>query len=167
MAGVPRNLPIPRGTLSLGLAEYYANQVATAGAQVSGGVGQFANVGVFNNSNFGHLIYVMGCTVWSSDPAGAVILRRHQAGIDGGTIIQPAQLNPFIAMTDGYLFTNSDGLSGTGRAIWTFAGGGYPTDWPYDSPLAILPAGWQLYTDPPSPGSTIAASFRWFTIRGA
>lgn len=165
MAGAPRNLPMPRGSLSLGLAEYFANQVATGAAQVTGGVGQFANVGLFNDSAMGHLMYVVGCTVWNSDPNGAVILRRHQAGLGTGTLVEPAQLNPFMAKTGGLVFINSDGLTGAGRGVWSFAGGGFPTDWPYDSPIAILPAGWQLYTDPPSANSTIAAAFRWFTMR--
>ncbi|HKD78802.1 MAG TPA: hypothetical protein VKH81_03865 [Candidatus Angelobacter sp.] len=165
MAGVPRNLPMPRGSLSLGLAEYYANEVVSSAASVTASAGNFANIGLFNQSATGQTIYVVGCTIWCSASSGAVILQRRHAGIGGGSLIEPSNLSPMFGQRDGQMFINPNGVTGMGSPVWSFSGGGYPTDWPYDSPITILPSGWQVYTDPPADGCTIAAAFRWLVLK--
>jgi hypothetical protein len=165
MAAPPRSFPIPRGQLSLNLAEYFANQVATAATSVTGAGGGYAQVGVFNNSVVGSLLHVVGCNVWNLDVNGGVTMRIIQGSPPGAAITPGVPLNPMIATLDGQLLSTPNGAKVGGQAIWRLSGNNYPDSWVYDAPMAILPAGWALYTDPDDPNTTLQAAFRWIVIK--
>jgi hypothetical protein len=165
MAVHSRNHPLPRASLAHNLATYYANQLATAAATVLGNSGHYAQVGLYNNGALGYLLYVIGCSVWNSDTTGSVTLRTIQQIPSPATITAGIPLNPLIATLEGELASTPNGTKVGGNAVWRLSGGGTPENWPYDAPLAILPAGYALYTDPDNAASTVSAAFRWIVMK--
>lgn len=165
MALLPRNYPLPRGDLSQGLGTFYANQVATAAARVTGNSGKFAQVGLFNNSTIGTLLYCIGLSVWNSDATGDVIMYILNATPPGATIVPGVSINPLMAQLDGQLLTTADGGAAGGSAIWRISGGGQAEDWIYGDPMIIIPPGYAFYTMPQHTASTVSAAFRWLVMK--
>jgi hypothetical protein len=161
----PHNFyPFDRGSLSLNTTEYLADQVASGAATVTGNVGFYAQVGVGNISTSGYLLYVVGCSLWTNDPAGQVTLKVVQNVNNSGVVVPFQTLNPLVAALDGSFGYTANGLNVGGTAVWRLGGGQAPDFWPYDSPLAILPMGWSLYTMPDNTATTVSCAYRWIAV---
>lgn len=158
--------PLPRGTLSLNLTEWLLDQVASGAATVTAPAGNYAQVGLTNFSSTGYLLYVVGCAVWTNDPAGGVTLRLTNVTPPAGTMVATQTLNPLVGAIDGnFGYATAPSIPG-GVGVWRMSGGNTSDFWPYDAPIAILPTGWSIYTAPDNMATTVSASYRWIALRG-
>jgi len=156
--------PFNRGTLSLNTSEYLADQVASGATQVTGNTGFYAQIGVGNTSTSGYLLYVVGASLWTNDTVGQVTLKVVQNVMSGGTNVPFQTLNALVASVDGSFGYTPNGLNVGGTGVWRLGGGGAPDFWPYEAPIAILAAGWSLYTMPDNTATTVACAFRWIAV---
>jgi hypothetical protein len=164
MAAPPRSFPIPRGQLSLSLAEFFANQLMSAAAQQGPDPGKFAQIGLFNNSTIGSLLYVIGLSVWVEPAASNCFVFQVNDFPPTFTQSPGYPVNPLIAVLDGVLIRTGTAGGLPGNIVWRLSGNEVPEAWPYDRPLAILPPGWSLYASPDRVDSNISVGFQWLVL---
>lgn len=136
----------------------------SAAAQQGPAAGQFAQIGLFNNSSFGSLLYVIGLSVWVEPAASNCFVFQVNQFPPTFTATAGFPVNPLIAALDGQLIVTGTAGGLPGNIVWRLGGGEVPESWPYDRPLAILPPGWALYASPDKVNSNISASFQWLVL---
>jgi hypothetical protein len=164
VAAPPRSFPIPRGSLSLSLPEFFTNQLMSAAAQQGAGVGNFPQIGLYNNSTIGSLLYVIGLTVWVQPQNDNCFVFQVNQFPPTFTQSPGYPVNPLFATRDGVLITTATAGGLPGNRVWRLSGNQVPEAWPYERPLAILPPGWTLYVSPDQPNSSISAGFQWLVL---
>lgn len=164
MAAPPRSFPIPRGQLSLSLSEFFANHLMSAAAQQGSDPGKYAQVGLYNNSTIGSLLYVIGLSAWVEPATSNCFVFQVNDFPPTFTATNGFPVNPLIAVQDGQLIVTGSAGALPGNHVWRLSGAEVPESWPYDRPLCILPPGWSLYASPDRVDSNISVGFQWLVI---